>query len=231
MEEKLKKIQLKGDVVSDRIGQLFDWFDLDSIYPNKLKQALDDSNGEDVEVTMTTNGGSVFAGQEIYDLIQSYNGKTILKISGLVASIGTLISCAFDEVLISPVGTFMIHNPTLGEVSGEKSDMEKAAQLLETVESTLVSAYVAKTGLEQSELVEMMANETFMTAQETVDKGFADGLITDETPTLSLVAGLNLNNLGFIQKLQQIKDNEEASLAEAKARLRLLSIQEEQHEN
>ncbi len=231
MEEKLKKIQLKGDVVSDRIGQLFDWFDLDSIYPNKLKQALDDSNGEDIEVTMTTNGGSVFAGQEIYDLIQSYNGKTTLKISGLVASIGTLISCAFDEVLISPVGTFMIHNPTLGEVSGEKSDMEKAAQLLETVESTLVRAYVAKTGLEQSELVEMMANETFMTAQETVDKGFADGLITDETPTLSLVAGLNLNNLGFIQKLQQIKDNEEASLAEAKARLRLLSIQEEQHEN
>lgn len=227
----MKKIQLKGDVVSDRIGQLFDWFDLDSIYPNKLKQALDDSNGEDVEVTMTTNGGSVFAGQEIYDLIQSYSGKTTLKISGLVASIGTLISCAFDEVFISPVGTFMIHNPTLGEVSGEKSDMEKAAQLLETVESTLVSAYVAKTGLEESELVEMMSNETFMTAQETIDKGFADGLITDEIPTLSLVAGLNLNNLGFIQKLQQIKDNEEASLAEAKARLRLLSIQEEQHEN
>lgn len=227
----MKKIQLKGDVVSDRIGQLFDWFDLDSIYPNKLKQALDDSNGEDVEVTMTTNGGSVFAGQEIYDLIQSYNGKTTLKISGLVASIGTLISCAFDEVLISPVGTFMIHNPTLAEVSGEKSDMEKAAQLLETVESTLVSAYVAKTGLGENELVEMMSNETFMTAQETVDKGFADGLITDEESTLSLVAGLNLNNLGFIQKLQQIKDNEEASLAESKARLRLLSIQEEQHEN
>lgn len=83
---------------------------------------------------MTTNGGSVFSGQEIYDIIKNYSGKTTLKISGLVASIGTLISCAFDEVYISPVATFMIHNPTLGDVSGEKSDMEKAAQLLETVE-------------------------------------------------------------------------------------------------
>ena len=224
----MKTITIKGDVVSDATGKLFDWFDLDSIYPQKVKQAFDNLNGDDVEVIMTTNGGSVFSGQEIYDIIKNYSGKTTLKISGLVASIGTLISCAFDEVYISPVATFMIHNPTLGDVSGEKSDMEKAAQLLETVERTLISAYVSKTGLGESEVSQMMAKETFMTAQETVDNGFADGLI-EESQSISLVAGFdNLSNSAFIEKLQKLKDKEESDLAtaEAKARLRLFELEE-----
>ena len=44
----------------------------------------------DVEITLTTNGGSVFAGQEIYDIIKNHEGKTTVKLSGLVASIGTM---------------------------------------------------------------------------------------------------------------------------------------------
>lgn len=222
----MKKIQIKGDVVSNTTGKLFDWFDLDSIYPAKVQQALENLNGEDVEVTMTTNGGSVFAGQEIYDIIKNYSGKTTLKISGLVASIGTLITCAFDEVLISPVATFMIHNPTLAEVSGEKKDMEQAAQLLSTVENTILEAYVAKTGLDKEGLSELMANQTFMTAQEVVDYGFADGLAKEEESDMKLVAGFeSLATTSFIKKLSNLKDKEERGLAEA--RLRFLSLKEE----
>lgn len=121
----MKKIQLKGDVVSDNVGKLFDWYDLDSIYPGNVKRSLEAAGSEDVEITLTTNGGSVFAGQEIYDIIKNHEGKTTVKLSGLVASIGTLITCAFDEVLVSPVSTFMIHNPTLADVSGEKRIWKK----------------------------------------------------------------------------------------------------------
>lgn len=183
-------------------------------------------------MTLTTNGGSVFAGQEIFDIVKSYEGKTILKISGLVASIGTLISCGFDTVLISPAATFMIHNPTLGEVSGERKDMEQAAQLLKTVETTILDAYVNKTGLDKEGLAELMQNQTFMTAQEAIDYGFADGLVENTDKQLELVAAHDLiMNQSFISKLEQImnKEKQETELAEAgaKARLRLLSLQEE----
>ncbi|MGO2084224.1 MAG: head maturation protease, ClpP-related [Vagococcus sp.] len=222
----MKKIQLKGDVVSDNVGKLFDWADLDAIYPGNVKRALEDAGNEDVEITLTTNGGSVFAGQEIYDIIKSYEGKTTVKLSGLVASIGTLISCAFDEVLISPVGTFMIHNPTLADVSGEKKDMEKAAQLLTTVENSLLDAYVAKTGLDKEGLADLMAKETFMTAQDAIDYGFADGMIEEAENELLLVAGFeSLANSSFIEKLKNMKDKEERELAEAK--LRFLRFKED----
>lgn len=222
----MKKIQLKGDVVPDNVGKLFDWFDLDSIYPGNVKRALEDAGSEDVEITLTTNGGSVFAGQEIYDIIKNHEGKTAVKLSGLVASIGTLITCAFDEVLVSPVSTFMIHNPTLADVSGEKKDMEKAAQLLTTVENSLLDAYVAKTGLDKEGLADLMAKETFMTAQEVIDYGFADGMVEDSENELLLVAGFeSLANSSFIKKLQNMKDKEEHDLAEAK--LRFLRFKED----
>lgn len=222
----MKKIQLKGDVVSDYVGKLLDWFELDSIYPEKVRHMLENAGDEDVEITLTTNGGSVFAGQEIYDVIKNYEGKTTARLSGLVASIGTLITCAFDEVLISPVATFMIHNPTLADVSGEKKDMEKAAQLLTTVENCILDAYVAKTGLDKEGLADLMDKETFMTAQETIDYGFADGMVKELENEVQLVAGFEtLANSSFIKKLQNMKDKEERDLAEAK--LRFLRFKED----
>ena len=81
--------------------------------------------------------------------------------------------------------------------------------------------------MDESKISELMSKETFMTAQETVDNGFADGLI-EENQTVSLVAGFNLNNSAFIEKLQKLKDKEESDLAtaEAKARLRLFELEE-----
>lgn len=224
----MRQISIKGSVVPDQQALIYDWFGLDCISPNNVKKVFDDANGEDVEVTLTTNGGSVFAGQEIYDIIKSYSGKKSVKISGLVASIGTLITCAFDEVSISSVGTFMIHNPTLGEVSGERKDMEQAAQLLLTVETTILNAYEARTGFDREGLAEMMASEKFMTAEETVSFGFADK-INDEEKELTLVASLDpMANNTFIQKLEKImnKEKQEAESAKTAARLRLLSLQE-----
>lgn len=220
----MKKITLTGDVMTSKEGMLYDYFNLEAIHPQKVRNLLQESNNEDIEVTLTTNGGSVFVGQEIYNSIKEYNGKTTLKIAGLVASIGTLISCAFDEVLISPAATFMIHNPTIGSVSGEKRDMEQAAQLLDTVEKTLLNAYVTKTGLDRGGLAELMMNQTFMTAQEAVDYGFADGFIEETEDSLQLVASFGEPNNNFIEVLQKLKKDKERDLAQA--RLRFFELEE-----
>lgn len=220
----MKKLTMTGDVVSNSTGELFDWFGLDAIYPKKVRQMLEDGTNEDVEITLTTNGGSVFAGQEIYDIVKSYQGKTTVKVAGLVASIGTLITCAFDKVQISPVATFMIHNPTIADVSGDKSDMDKARQMLETVESTLLNAYSKKTGLDKEGLAELMEQETFMTAQEVVDYGFADELLETESE-LQLVASFGTVNNSFIEKIKNLKEKEDRELAETK--LRFLRLREE----
>lgn len=221
----MKKIMMTGDVVSNSLGTLLDWIGMTCIYPDKVRKTLEDAGNEEIEVTLSTPGGSVFMGQEIYNLIKSYEGNTTVKIAGLVASIGTLITCAFDKVQISPVATFMIHNPTIGDVSGEKKDMEQAAQLLNTIETTLVDAYSKKTGLDKEGLADLMDNQTFMTAQEAMDYGFADEVLEEEKE-LDLVASFESSlNSDFIDKIKNLKENEEREQAEA--RLRFLKLQEE----
>lgn len=221
----MKKIMMTGDVVSNSLGTLLDWIGMTCIYPDKVRKTLEDAGNEEIEVTLSTPGGSVFMGQEIYNLIKSYEGNTTVKIAGLVASIGTLITCAFDKVQISPVATFMIHNPTIGDVSGEKKDMEQAAQVLNTIETTLVDAYSKKTGLDKEGLADLMDNQTFMTAQEAMDYGFADEVLEEEKE-LDLVASFESSlNSDFIDKIKNLKENEEREQVEA--RLRFLKLQEE----
>ena len=67
----------------------------------------------------------------------------------------------------------MIHDPS-GLVIGTGEDMEKMADVLAKIKSNMVRIYQAKTGLPDAEIEDLMAAETWFTAQEAVDKGFAD---------------------------------------------------------
>ncbi|MFD3077411.1 ATP-dependent Clp protease proteolytic subunit, partial [Streptococcus agalactiae] len=51
---------------------------------------------------------------------------------------------------------------------------------LNSSDEAIVSAYVAKTGLSEDELMELMRNETYMSAREAVNKGFADEIMSFE---------------------------------------------------
>ena len=67
----------------------------------------------------------------------------------------------------------MIHNPW-NIVMGDADDLRKEAETLDKIRETLLSAYEAKTGMEREELVRLMDAETWLTAAEAVEMGFAD---------------------------------------------------------
>ncbi|RPH78078.1 MAG: hypothetical protein EHM77_07280, partial [Planctomycetaceae bacterium] len=71
-----------------------------------------------------------------------------------------------------------IHDP-VGWQDGSAEDMRKTADLLDQVKSVIVDTYVKRTGKVESTIAEMMAAETWMTATEAYQHGFAD-VITDE---------------------------------------------------
>ena len=68
-----------------------------------------------------------------------------------------------------------IHNAS-AVVAGTSEDMKKAAALLETISQTIRDMYVAKTGKDAEEIKKMMDAETWMTANEAVEMGFADAI-------------------------------------------------------
>jgi ATP-dependent Clp protease, protease subunit len=128
-----------------------------------------------LHLRINSPGGDVFEATAIAAAISQHTGKTIAHIDGLAASAATTVASAADEVEISDGGFYMIHNAwTLA--MGDKTALRDAAGLLEKVDGSIVGTYARKTGATAEKIVQWMDAETWFTAQEAVDNGFADRL-------------------------------------------------------
>lgn len=172
------KIDIKSDIVDNDTGKFYEWLGYDASYPKKVAGLLSDSQ-DDVTVNINSNGGDVFAASEIYTLLAQHKGKVDVYIQGLAASSASVIAMAGDVVHISPTAQIMIHK-AWSENQGNSDDMSHQAEVLEGIDESIMNAYVAKTGLDKSKLANMMARETWLTAQQAVDYGFADDIMNFE---------------------------------------------------
>ncbi|MCT0485693.1 head maturation protease, ClpP-related [Weissella paramesenteroides] len=174
-----KVINIKGTVVDDETAAFYSFFGIPSSSPSAVAQILNDDEelpdepDSDVEVNIASNGGDVFAASEIYTMLRQANAKVTVNIQGLAASAASVIAMAGDIVKISPTAQIMIHQAA-SNMGGNKDDLAHEIGVLDGIDKSIANAYEAKTGLPQAELLNMMSHETWISAQDAVDKGFAD---------------------------------------------------------
>lgn len=129
----------------------------------------------DIELMINSEGGVVNEGIGIYNSIMEYDGQVTAYISGLAASIASIIAMAADKVVIYSNSQFMIHKPwTIA--AGNSDDFRRLSSVLDLLDNDLARIYSARTGKPESEILDMMTAETYFDAQSTVDEGFADEL-------------------------------------------------------
>ena len=157
-------------MMGDIVGNAFYQGDID---PNMMKQALADAEGKDVLITVNSGGGSTIAGSAMYNMIDRYEGTVHADIIGIAASMATVIVSAADTVSMAENALFMIHNPW-SMAMGDSEDMKHQAEILDKIKSSLLQAYVRKTGMSEDKISAMMDKETWLTAQEAYDFGFVD---------------------------------------------------------
>lgn len=202
-------IEVKADIVDNDTGKFYDWIGWDAVYPGKVSTLLD--GADEVEVNINSNGGDVFAASEIYTLLSQHSGMVTVNIQGLAASAASVIAMAGDVVHISPTAQIMIHKAwTIA--GGNADDMAHTSEFLEGIDDSIMNAYVAKTGLDKSELSNMMAKETWLTANQAVDYGFADDVMDfgrSKEPVL--------NSIGYPQVSRAVVDRWKKAMASAEA--------------
>lgn len=202
-------IEVKADIVDNDTGKFYDWIGWDAVYPGKVSTLLD--GADEVEVNINSNGGDVFAASEIYTLLSQHSGMVTVNIQGLAASAASVIAMAGDVVHISPTAQIMIHKAwTIAD--GNAGDMAHTSEFLEGIDDSIMNAYVAKTGLDKSELSNMMAKETWLTANQAVDYGFADDVMDfgrSKEPVL--------NSIGYPQVSRAVVDRWKKAMASAEA--------------
>jgi ATP-dependent Clp protease protease subunit len=181
-------------LVYDSIGE--SWFG-GGVTAEAVKQKLNEA-GDVSKITLRINspGGDVFEASAIYSLLTQHKAKVECYVDGLAASAAFTIAMAADDIHISESAMMMLHN-SLGACFGYASDMQAMAELLDKVSGTMRDIYSSKSGMKADEVQALMDAETWMTAAEAVEYGFADDMITrdpsDEEDAKALAASYDLS--------------------------------------
>lgn len=129
-----------------------------------------------LNVYINSPGGDLVEALAIFNVIKRYEGYTTAYIDGIAASSASYISMAFDKVVMPENTMMMIHDP-ISYAVGNADDMRETADLLDKFKNSILSGYADKSGKTVDEISALLSNETWLTAKEALDIGFADEII------------------------------------------------------
>ena len=138
-----------------------------------IQTQLQEAAGQDVEVHISSVGGSAFDAIAIYDLLKKYPGKVTTYIDALAASAASIVAMGGQTVEMSKYALLMIHKPMVGS-GGNADELLKDVQMLNVVQSRLAQIYMDKTGLDGVTVNSLINSVTWMTADQALDLGFID---------------------------------------------------------
>lgn len=154
-----------------------------NVFSVDVQDVLNNATG-DVEIDLSSIGGSLFEAIEIYNAIRDYKrnnpqSQMILNIKGVAASAASYIASnpAFDLVTIEDNATYMIHNPIMGAI-GDYQEFETAVEHLKRLAAMVAGPYAQKSGKNIKEIRQMMDKTTWFYGKEIIKAGFADEVIT-----------------------------------------------------
>ena len=140
-----------------------------------IKTQLDAAAGADVEVHISSVGGSAFDAIAIYDMLKKYPGKVTTYIDALAASAASIVAMAGKQIVMSKYALLMIHKPMVGS-GGNADELLKDVQMLNVVQSRLAQIYMDKSGLDGVTVNSLINSVTWMTADQALNLGFIDAI-------------------------------------------------------
>jgi len=184
----------------------------EDVRASDILQQIQAEGGDSVEVVIMSPGGSVIEGLAIYDALRA-TGKTIItKAMGQAASIASIIFMAGDVREVADNAEIMIHN-AWGVVAGNKHQLGEAMERMNEIDNRLINVYVDRAGMPAEDVRAMLDDETFMSADEAISKGFA----TDKTNAMALVAMYNKKeepiNMADDKQAEEISEKEQGLFA------------------
>jgi ATP-dependent Clp protease protease subunit len=152
---------------------------------------LESENNEDITLYVNSPGGSVSAGLAIYDTMQFISPKIRTVVAGQACSMGSFLAQAGSPGMrfVLPESRTMIHRVssgtpgTRGSVHVQDLQLEDVKRSFEEsvrINKRLTELYVKHNskGKTYEELFDTMKFDTFLSAQEAVEFGLADEVLT-----------------------------------------------------
>ncbi len=131
------------------------------------------------DLRVCSAGGLVWDGLAIKTLLDEWKPGFTMSIDGMAASVASWMGMGAKEIRAPKHAQMFIH-PAWGIVVGNADDMNRCAQQLQKTSNQIADIYARKTGMSSRECLDLMNEETLMTAEEAKEYGFIDKLTDDE---------------------------------------------------
>lgn len=211
------RIDIRGPMVPNNYAWYYKFFDEECACPNDVSRVLEKAEaGDQVDVYIASDGGVATVGTEIYTLLRDAAGRLDIRIhvTGAACSAASVAAMA-SWCEMSPTALLMVHC-TSTEGSGNRAAMEHAAEMLSAADRAICQAYMAKSGMPEEEALSMMEHETWLTADQAVERGLADAVMFEETIPDTVAAasgGFRLpseEQMGRAKALMQAEEEKQA---------------------
>jgi len=137
--------------------------------------------GKPIVFVINSPGGSVDSGYAIWDQIKLISSPVTTLVTGLAASMGSILSLAAapGRRFATPHSRIMIHQPSIhGLVRGQATDLDIQAKEMMKTRQALVQTYVQATGKDAAVIDKAIDRDAWMSASEAKDFGLLDKVIS-----------------------------------------------------
>ena len=137
---------------------------------------LDEITAPEIEVQISSPGGDVFEGIAIYNALRAHPANITTRVDSMAASIASVIAQAGDTRVMLTGSQMMIHK-AWGFAMGFSEDFRKTADILDKQSDIIAGIYAERTGSTPESFLALMGEESWFTAEETVENGLADEVV------------------------------------------------------
>ena len=138
--------------------------------------------GKPISFYINTPGGSITAGMAIYDTMQLIKSPISIIVTGLAASMGSILLCGARKGLryLYPHARVLIHQPLImGQIEASAVDIHIQAQEMEKSRSELNQILANASGQTIEKITHDTDRDFYLNAKEAIEYGLADEIITD----------------------------------------------------
>lgn len=171
--ERVADINIYGTITS------FDYWS-DEISAKSFKEQVDELDVDTINVYINSPGGEVGEALAIYSTLKRHKATVNTFCDGFACSAASIIFCAGDIRTMGAISMLMIHNCMSYIGYANSAEMRKAADDNDKINQSSIEAYKAVSNLDEDTIKQLMDDETWITASESLEYGFATEIAEDE---------------------------------------------------
>ena len=172
-------------------GEIADSTYWDEVGAKEFVADLSKVTSNDITVRINSGGGSVFAGFAMYSSLKQHKANITVRVDGLAGSAASIIAMAGDKIIM-PLGSMMFIHNSWTYAAGNASELSDYADMLKKIDASMMEIYKAKTGLDEKAIKDLMDKDSWLTASEAKELGFATDI-----EDIQIAASLEGKNLVF----------------------------------